>query len=172
MKKKINLKKILDKNLKIAKNDNITLTHKNELDFKNIPIIEDVVEFDKSKYKKPNVFYPIQHDKYLIPPIENFETNKIKNKIKVNPDMRIFKEMQMEKTNYMNKNKKADKFKTYANKLDDFVTSTNYQFNDDHNHKTLASFVETGLPKDFVKNGENSKTLDETNRHKEAVLEN
>ena len=48
--KKINLKKILDKNLKIAKNDNITLTHKNELDFKNIPIIEDVVEEMKQMF--------------------------------------------------------------------------------------------------------------------------
>ena len=172
--KKINDKKILDKNLKIAKNENITLSHKNELDFNDIPIIEDIVEFDKNKYKKPDVFYPIQHDKYLIPPIENFETNKIKNKIKVNPDMRIFKEMQMEKTNYMNKNKKADKFKTYANKLDDFVTSSNYQFNDENNHRTLASFADTGLPKNFVKNGENSKTIDETNikPHKEVILEN
>ena len=64
-------KKILDRNLKIAKNENITLgNNNNTIDFEKIPIIEDVVEFDKDKYKKPKIFYPLQHDKYLIPPLE------------------------------------------------------------------------------------------------------
>ena len=134
--------------------------------------VQNFLDFIKNNLPKTILWE--YDDKYLIPPIENLETNKIKNKIKVNPDMRLFKEMQMEKTNYMNKNKKADKFKTYANKLDDFVTSSNYQFNDENNHRTLASFADTGLPKNFVKNGENSKTIDETNikPHKEVILEN
>ena len=170
--KKINENKILDKNLKIAKNDNITLSNNNSPDFKKIPIIEDVVEFDKNKYKKPDTFYPIQHDKYLIPPLENLANNQNKNKIKINPERKILKEIQMEKTRYMNKNKKDDKFKTYATKLDDFMTSTNYQFNDDNNIKTVASFVETGLPKNFMKNEENSKTIDETNHKNKVTLEN
>ena len=64
----------------------------------------------------------------------------------------------------MNKNKKDDKFKTYATKFDHFMTSINHQFNDDNNHKTvLSSFVETGLLKNFMKNEENSKTIDEIN---------
>ena len=155
--------KILDKNLKIAKNDNIIIGNNNTIDLEKIPIIEDVVEFDKDKYKKPKVFYPIQHDKYLIPPLENFETNKNKNKLKINTDMKIFKEMQTEKNKFFNKNKKSDKFKTYANKLDDFMTSTNYLFNDEFNRKEVAPFIETGIPKNFVKKEEQSKTIDEAN---------
>jgi hypothetical protein len=66
----------LDKNLRIVKNNNISITNdNNELDFKNIQIIEDKIEFDKSKYKKPEIYYPLQHDKFLIPPLENL--NKI-----------------------------------------------------------------------------------------------
>ena len=157
-------KKILDRNLKIAKNENITLgNNNNTIDFEKIPIIEDVVEFDKDKYKKPKIFHPLQHDKYLIPPLENFETNKNKNKLKINTDMRIFKEMQMEKSKFLNKNNKDDKFKTYANKLDDFVNSTNYLFNDEYNRREMAPFIETGIPKNFVKNEEYSKTIDESN---------
>ena len=164
--------KILDKNLKIAKNENIALSHTNAPDFNKIPIIEDVVEFDKNKYKKPDIFYPIQHDKYLIPPLENLAKNQNKNEIKINPEKRILKERQLEKTRYMYKNKKDDKFKTYATQLDDFMNSTNCQFNEDKNHKAVASFVETGLPKNFIKNGENSKEIDETNGQNKALKEN
>jgi hypothetical protein len=77
--------------------------------------------------------------------------------------MKIFKEMQTEKNKFFNKNKKSDKFKTYANKLDDFMTSTNYLFNDEFNRKEVAPFIETGIPKNFVKKEEQSKTIDEAN---------
>ena len=157
-------KKILDKNLRIVKNNNISLTNNsNEPDLKDMHIIEDKVEFDKNKYKKPEIFYPIQHDKFLIPPFENL--NKNNNDIKINLDMREFKEKCIEKTMYNNKNNRNDKFKTYANKLDDFVISTNYKFIENNsNSKTLAPFYESGMPKNFMKNSENSKTVDEANK--------
>lgn len=155
-------KKILDKNLRIVKNNNIALTNdNNELDFKNIQIIEDKIEFDKSKYKKPEIYYPLQHDKFLIPPLENL--NKKNKEIKYNFDMNDIKERYIEKTLYNNKNKKNDKFKTYASKLDDFMTSTNYNFNENNNKRTLAPFYETGIPKDLMKNSENKKSAEETN---------
>ena len=75
----------------MAKNDNITLSNNNSPDFKNLPIIEDVFKFYKNKNKKPVTFYPIQHYKYLIPALENLETNKNKNKIKINPETKILK---------------------------------------------------------------------------------
>ena len=155
-------KKILDKNLRIVKNNNIALTNdNNELDFKNIQIIEDKIEFDKSKYKKPEIYYPLQHDKFLIPPLENL--NKKNKEIKYNFDMNDIKERYIEKTLYNNKNKKNDKFKTYASKLDDFMTSTNYNFNENNNKRTLAPFYETGIPKNLMKNSENKKSAEETN---------
>ena len=160
-------KKILDKNLKIAKNDNITLSHnKKEFDITSIPYIEDKVEFDKNKYKKPDIFYPIQHDKYLIPPLETTNKNKNENEIKLN-EPKVYKEMFIEKTMFNNKNKRGYKFRTYATKLDDFMTSTNYKFNDINNKKNVATFIDNGLPKDFIKNLENSKTIDEANKEKE-----
>ena len=160
-------KKILDKNLKIAKNDNITLSHnKKEFDITSIPYIEDKVEFDKNKYKKPDIFYPIQHDKYLIPPLETINKNKNENEIKLN-EPKVYKEMFIEKTMFNNKNKRGYKFRTYATKLDDFMTSTNYKFNDINNKKNVATFIDNGLPKDFIKNLENSKTIDEANKEKE-----
>ena len=160
-------KKILDKNLKIAKNDNITLSqNKKEFDITSIPYIEDKVEFDKNKYKKPDIFYPIQHDKYLIPPLETINKNKNEKEIKLN-EPKVYKEMFIEKTMFNNKNKRGDKFRTYATKLDDFMTSTNYKFNYLNNKKNVATFIDSGLPKDFIKNLENSKTIDETNKDKE-----
>ena len=157
-KKKEDKNQLLMKNLKITKNNNITLSNKKEPDFKNIPIIEDVAEFDKNKYKKPDTYYPIEHDKYLIPPLENIDKIGNKNKLKINTDTRILNEKNMEKIRFMNKNNKGDKFKTYANKLDDFMTSTNIQFNDENNKKLVATYEETEIPKNFLNNEDNSKT--------------
>ena len=151
-------KKILDKNLKITKNINIKLENNNIPDFKNMPIIEDVVEFDKSKYKKPDTYYPLQHDKFLIPPLENLEKNII-----INPDMKSFKEKNFEKTKYMNKNHRGDKFKTYASKLDDFMSSTNIQFNDDNHQSIAETYIDSGIPKNYFNNEEISKTVEEMN---------
>ena len=157
-------KKILGRNLRIIKNNNIALTNdNNEPDFKNMHIIEDKVEFDKNKYKKPDIFYPLQHDKFLIPPFENLNKNNNEPKFN-NLDMREFREKCIEKAKYNNKNNKNDKFKTYASKLDDFMTSTNYKFIENNNNsKTLAPFYETGIPKNFMNTSENKKTIDETN---------
>ena len=51
----------------------------------------------------------------------------------------------------------SDPFKTYANKLDEFMTTTNNQFNNAYNKKSIASFIETGLP-DNVPDQENNHT--------------
>ena len=143
-------KKILDKKLKITKNNKITIGPQGKPDFTNLPYVEDVVEFDKNKYKKPNPYYSIQHDKFLIPPIEEFK----RKQIKVNPDLRTFQEVSKERLKFMKKNKVStllsDPFKTYANKLDEFMTTTNNQFNNAYNKKSISSFIETGLPDNVV----------------------
>ena len=137
---------ILDKKLRITKNNKIFIGPDGKPDFKNYHFVEDVVEFDKNKYKKPNPFYSIQHDKFLIPPFEEFK----RKQIKVNPDIKSFNEVSKERLKFMKKNKVStllsDPHKTYANKLDDFMTSTNNKFNGPNGNKTISSFVETGLP--------------------------
>ena len=143
-------KKILDKKMKITKNNKITIGPDGKPDFKNFPYVEDIVEFDKDTYKKPNPFYSIQHDKFLIPPIEEFK----RKQIKVNPDLRSFQEVSKERLKFLKKNKVStllsDPHKTYANKLDDFMTSTNYQFNGPQAKKIIPSFIETGLPDNVI----------------------
>ena len=150
-------KKILDKKVKITKNNKIIIGPDGKPDFQNFPYVEDVVEFDKDKYKKPSPYYSIQHDKFLIPPIEEFK----RKQIKVNPDLRSFQEVSKERLKFMKKNKVStllsDPFKTYANKLDEFMTTTNNQFNNAYNKKSIASFIETGLP-DNVPDQENNHT--------------
>ena len=142
-------KKILDKKVKITKNNKITIGPDGKPDFGNIPYVEDIVEFDKSKYKKPTPNYSIQHDKFLIPPIEEFK----RKQIHVNPELRSFHEVNKEKLKFLKKNKVStlltDPFKTYANKLDDFMTTNNMQFNSPMSKKNIPSFVETGLPENI-----------------------
>jgi hypothetical protein len=142
-------KKILDKKVKITKNNNKFIGPDGKPDFKNIPYMEDIVEFDKNKFKKPTPYYSIQHDKFLIPPIEEFK----RNQIKVNPDLRSFKEVSQERTKFIKKNKAStlltDPYKTYATKLDDFMTSNNSKFNTNACNKNIASFIETGLPENI-----------------------
>ena len=139
----------MDKKVKITKNNKITIGPDGKPDFGNLPYVEDVVEFDKEKYKKPSPNYSIQHDKYLIPPIEEFK----RKQINVNPDLRSFNEVSKERLKFLKKNKVSTLLsslpKTYANKLDDFMTSTNVQFNGSQAKKNINSFIETGLPENI-----------------------
>jgi hypothetical protein len=67
---------------------------KNEtFDFSKLPFVQDTVDFDKDKYKKPNPFYGYLHDQYIIPPIEKHK----KKEIQVNPNLRSFQETVREK---------------------------------------------------------------------------
>ncbi len=138
-------KSILDKKVKITKNNKITIGPDGKPDFKSLQYLEDVVEFDKNAFKKPNPYYSVQHDKNLIPPFEEFK----RKQIKVNPDLRTFNEVSQEKMKFLNKNKAStlltDTHKTYANKLDDFMTSKTLQFNGDENKNFIPSFSDSGL---------------------------
>ena len=142
--------KILDTKVKITKTNKLIIGEDGKPDFKNFPYVEDVVDFDKNKYKKPNPYYSIQHDKFLIPPIEEFK----RKQIKVNPGLRSFHEVNKEKIKFMKKNKVStllsDPHKTYANKLDEFMTSTNSKFNGALGQKIISSFIDTGLPENVV----------------------
>ena len=157
--KNVESKNILDKKVKITKNNKIIIGPDGKPDFKNYQYIEDVVEFDKDKFKKPNPFYSIPHDKFLIPPIEEFK----RTKIKVNPGLRSFKEVSQERIKFLKKNKAStllsDPHKTYANKLDEFMISNTLQFSGDNCKKTIPNYIENGIsPADSNNQIENKNT--------------
>ena len=152
--KKEENKKLLDRKMRIVKNNKITIGPDGKPNFEGIPYIEDVVKFDKDKYRKPSPNYSIQHDKFLIPPIEEFK----RKQINVNPGLRSFQEISKEKMKFLKKEKAStlmtDPHKTYANKLDDFITYTNVQLNP-KSKINISSFIENGLPESPISEMEN-----------------
>lgn len=152
--KKEENKKLLDRKMRIVKNNKITIGPDGKPNFEGIPYIEDVVAFDKDKYRKPSPNYSIQHDKFLIPPIEEFK----RKQINVNPGLRSFQEISKEKMKFLKKEKAStlmtDPHKTYANKLDDFITYTNVQLNP-KSKINISSFIENGLPESPISEMEN-----------------
>jgi len=152
--KKEENKKLLDRKMRIVKNNKITIGPDGKPNFEGIPYIEDVVKFDKDKYRKPSPNYSIQHDKFLIPPIEEFK----RKQINVNPGLRSFQEISKEKMKFLKKEKAStlmtDPHKTYANKLDDFITYTNVQLNP-KSKINISSFIENGLPESPILEMEN-----------------
>ena len=152
--KKVENKKLLDGKVKIVKNNKISIGPDGKPNFEGIPYIEDVVVFDKEKYRKPSPNYSIQHDKFLIPPIEEFK----RAQINVNPALRSFQEISKEKMKFLKKEKAStlmtDPRKTYANKLDDFITYTNVQLNP-KSKINISSFIENRLPESPISETEN-----------------
>jgi hypothetical protein len=97
--------------------------------FKNLPKYDDNVNFDKEKFKKPYPFYGFLHDKYIIPPIEEHK----KKKIEGNPNLKSFQETVIAKSNLMKAGLPKRQFdksihKSYAEKLDDFMTKSNLKY--------------------------------------------
>ena len=58
---------------------------------------------------------------------------------------------------FLKKNKVStlltDPFKTYANKLDDFMISANNKLNGVNGKKNILSYIETGLPDNIIEPG-------------------
>jgi hypothetical protein len=119
--------------------------------------IDNEIKFDKNAYKKPEKYYPIKHDKFLNPHINNY--NKIISS--KNPKLRSYQQVINEKikiTNYNNnpqltKNTIISKNpkKSYENKLDDFfVNSTinNYKLQQKLNNN-INAFYDIGFPEEL-----------------------
>ncbi len=100
---------------------------KETFDFSKLPFVQDTVDFDKDKFKKPNPFYGYLHEQYIIPPIEKHK----KKEIQVNPNLRSFQETVREKaTRNLPPTITSGLFpkQTYAQKLDDFMTKSNLKY--------------------------------------------
>ena len=119
---------ILNQTSRTLPNTNKSLNNKiDDVDFAKLPYVEDTVNFDKNKYKKPSPFYGYLHDKYIIPPLEK---HKLKE-IQVNPNLRSFQETVKEKASRNAPQTLASglyPIKSNAQKLDDFMMRSNLKY--------------------------------------------
>ena len=121
--------KLLNNNYHISSPTEPNLNVDSEKIFSNLPIYDDTVKFDKDKYKKPYPFYGFLHDKYIIPPIEKHK----KTTVEGNPNLKSFQETVIAKSNLMKAGLPKRQFdksihKSYAEKLDDFMTKSNLKY--------------------------------------------
>ena len=121
--------KLLNNNYHISSPTEPNLNVDSDKIFSNLPKYDDTVKFDKDKYKKPYPFYGFLHDKYIIPPIEEHK----KTKIEGNPNLKSFQETVIAKSNLMKAGLPKRQFdksihKSYAEKLDDFMTKSNLKY--------------------------------------------
>ena len=127
--------KLLEKTIKIVENKNDNNKIKDEFntfignegkpDFENYSPSNDRVDFDKNKYKKPEVFYGLSHNQYLLPADlnSNEKMNKSKFeklKIPLNPINR--KEMKKRSVSTISEDN------NYCSKLDDFMNKKNFKY--------------------------------------------
>ena len=115
--KENNLTRIYKRSYSAEKEDDKNIIEKemkdNLPDPNDMPEFNEVNNFDSNNYKKPEIYYPIQHDEFILPSKPNNKSGK---------DMSI-KALQDLQTNFENskfeKNNKNSG--TYANQLDKFI---------------------------------------------------
>ena len=104
-------------------------------------------------YKKPEIYYPFKHEKYIIPQIKDYSKNS--NQIPkvrpfqqvVNERIRFTNQLKNLKVNNLSKNTK----KSYENKMDDFfVKSTINNFKLQQRIKNnLNAYYDIGFPEEL-----------------------
>ena len=123
-------------NLQVEKQRETSLPQKREeskLNLEGLPYVEDTVQFDKEKYVKPKPFYGFIHDKYLIPPIEEYKKKTITPTVRSFQETSILKH-KLETENKIKEASKPPEFKitmpkqTYAQKLDEFMSASNLKY--------------------------------------------
>ena len=111
------------------------------------------VKFDKNLYKKPEIYYPFKHEKYIIPQIKDYNKNSTQiPKVRsfqqvVNERIRFTNQLKNLKVNNLSKNTK----KSYENKMDDFfVKSTINNFKLQQRIKNnLNAYYDIGFPEEL-----------------------
>ena len=143
----------IKRNKKINKN-------KSEGEIKIINALSDIneyspndneVKFNKNIYKKPEKYYPLKHEKYIIPKIIYYNNEGSTNKPKVrsfqqviNEKIRFTNQLDRPITNLISKSPK----KSYENKMDDFFvksTINNYRLQQKLKNN-INAFYDIGFP--------------------------
>jgi hypothetical protein len=161
--------KILEKNIKIVEDKKETKKNKYEVplrsdgkpDFGNFPVFNSNVEFDKEKYKKPQIFHGIPHYKYLIPSDlanKKVNTNKFeKLKIPIRPINK--KEMKRSaSTSTISKDSN-----NYYSKLDDFMNARNLKYIENKETNNYLNDIKVNSSNnnyEIVDNNENIEKVD------------
>ena len=85
-------------------------------DIKDIPEFNEFNKFNDKNYTKPDVFYPYQHEQYIIPTNPNHKSGK-------EVSIKVLQDLQNNFENIRNEKKpKANNSNTYANQLDKFIS--------------------------------------------------
>lgn len=164
--------KILEKNIKIVEDKKENKNNKYEVplrsdskpDFGNFPVFNSNVEFDKEKYKKPEVFYGVPHYKYLIPSDlanKKVDTNKFeKLKIPIKPINK--KEMKRRSASTSTLSKESN---NYCSQLDEFMNSRNLKYieNKETNGNLDDIKVNSSNNNEAVENNENIEKVENKN---------
>ena len=112
------------------------------------------VKFDKNSYKKPEIYYPLKHEQYIIPQIKDYNKDNSPPIRKV----RSFQQVINEKIKFANQLKKPNvniisknPIKSYENKMDDFfVKSTINNFKLQQRLKNnLNAYYDIGFPEEL-----------------------
>ena len=121
-------------------------------ELKEKPLDSDKINFDKNLYKKPEIYYPLKHDKNIIF-MRNDEGNK--NNIIRNPNLRSFQNIidtkinMIEKLGYNLDLKEPNK--PYESKMDDFLVnaSMNYKTSQLRLKDNLNAYYDIGFPEEL-----------------------
>ena len=146
----INKNKILNENKSEDEAKIITaLSHMNEY-FPN----NKEIKFNQNLYKKPEIYYPLKHEKYIIPKFIDYNKGGSTTKPKVrsfqqviNEKIRFSNQLNGPKINLISKNPK----KSYENKMDDFfVNSTinNYRLQQKLKNN-INAYYDIGFPEEL-----------------------
>ena len=85
-------------------------------DIKDIPEFNEYNKFNDKNYAKPEVFYPYQHEQYIIPTNPNNKSGK-------DVSIKVLQDLQNNFENARNEKKpKINNSSTYANQLDKFIS--------------------------------------------------
>ena len=112
------------------------------------------IKFDINLYKKPDIYYPLKHDQYIIPQIKDYPKGnstfipKVRSFQQViNEKIRFINQIESPKINIISKNPK----KSYENKMDVFfVKSTLNNFRLQQRLKSnINAYYDIGFPEEL-----------------------
>ena len=146
--------KNINENKLINQNDDEKIIYNMLSDLNENSSLDKGPNFDKNLYKKPEVYYPLKHEQYIIPHIKDYSrgAEKYIPKVKsfqqvINEKIRFTNQIKQPKINIISKNPK----KSYENKMDDFfVKSTLNNFRLQQRLKSnINAYYDIGFPEEL-----------------------
>ena len=146
--------KNMNENKNINQNDDEAKIYNMLSDLNENSSIDNGPKFDKNLYKKPELYYPLKHEQYIIPHIKDYSrgVGKYIPKVRsfqqvINEKIRFTNQIKNPKINIISKNP----IKSYENKMDDFfVQSTLNNFRLQQRLKSnINAYYDIGFPEEL-----------------------